>query len=175
MKPPDYVIEAARKAAIQSPCKKSNRGVVLYNPELHDHWEKGYIATVSERDRQVIAGVGWNGPPKHFLCDGSPECKANCGKFCVHAEVRAIRAAGILDDVHDLVLVHVKVSVLGIVVAGGPPSCWQCSREILDVGLRGVWLYEQGGIDGVDAWRYYTAHDFHAATLTNCGIPGAPT
>lgn len=39
-------------------------------------------------------------------------------------------------------LVHVKV-VNGELVAGGPPSCWQCSRTIYDALIGGVWLYER--------------------------------
>lgn len=190
--PPDYVVEAARKAALKSPCQKSKRGVVLFDPGQHDtavHIMEMYSsptgahltrAGFSEagyeiRDRMVIAGSGFNGPPPGFLCDGSQECRADCSKFCLHAEHRAISAAGILDDVHDLELVHVKV-VDGQVIEGGPPSCWQCSREIVDVGLKGVWLFEQP-IDrtAYAGWRYYTAHDFHCATLVHCGIAGVPT
>jgi hypothetical protein len=193
------VIEAAWRAAMNSPCQKSKRGVVAFNPERHDELspvnERGLMGGV--RERHVIAGTGFNGPPRGFLCDGSPECRADCAKFCMHAESRAIRAAGILDDVDMLVLVHVKVAN-DRVVPGGPPSCWQCSREILDVGLRGVWLYETATctcppeevariavssslpphrsdcrpVAGM--WRYYAAYDFHVATLRNCGIAGVP-
>lgn len=171
--PPDYVIEEARKAALKSPCQKSKRGVAVFNPEEaerrrpHMHQHSGNI---------IVAGVGFNGPPLGFRCDGSVECRRDCAKFCLHAEHRAIRAAGILDDVGDLELVHVKV-IGEHVVPGGPPSCWQCSREVVDVGLRGVWLFEviDGDVTGHDlrdvgVWRYYTAYSFHVATLKNCGL-----
>lgn len=184
--PPDYAIEAARNAALRSPCQKSQRGVAAFSRESADAFErspprKDGAFTVRQL---VVTGIGFNGPPKGFLCDGSEACRTDCAKFCLHAEHRAIRAAGILDDVGDLELVHVKV-VLGKVVAGGPPSCWQCSREILDVGVRGVWLYEDvvehiadvgpHVVQPAKVWRYYTALEFHCATLKNCGIAGAPT
>jgi len=167
--PPEYAIDTARRAALESPCQKSKRGVALFNRETAD-----LIVRNGGMYRTMIAGTGFNGPPPGFICDGSEACRADCGKFCVHAEVRGIRAAGILDDVGDLELVHVKV-VGGLVVDSGPPSCWQCSREVLDVGLRGVWLFEQP-VDRTAApgWRYYTAHDFHCATLMHCGIAGVP-
>lgn len=43
----------------------------------------------------------------------------------------------------DVDLIHVELAPDGCVVACGGPSCWQCAREVLDVGfVRGVWLYE---------------------------------
>ncbi len=39
-------------------------------------------------------------------------------------------------------LLHVKIDEAGRVVAGGPPSCWQCSREVAEVRLGYVWLLE---------------------------------
>ncbi len=156
MTPPTYVIEAARQAAMQSPCAKSKRGAVLFNREDADYIERnqslfGYAASMQseverslarrDREREVIAGAGFNGQPLPFTCSGSEHCKRDCGKLCLHAEERAIRAAGALDDVADLELVHVKV-VNGNVVPGGGPSCWQCSRLVVEVKLRGVWLFE---------------------------------
>ncbi len=184
--PSDTVIRRAELAAAKSPCAKSKRGVVL------------------TFDEHVVA-EGFNGPPPGIGCDGSTACRNDCGKRCVHAEMRALRGAatwlgqfphshardggrGLLD------VVHVKLGEDGRVVAGGGPSCWQCSREILDVGfVRGVWLYEAGPskclscrrfedssakleerlrrcpecrseLTRADAWRYYTADEFHQVT-----------
>jgi len=183
--PPDYVIEAARKAALRSPCQKSKRGVAAFyredaeRMELDSTFAEVVIAT-QNRDNVVIASVGWNSPPKGFLCDGSAECRRDCAKFCLHAEHRAIRAAGVIDGLcDDLELVHVKV-IGEQIAAGGPPSCWQCSREIVDVGVHGVWLYEAPthftpASLATGTWHFYTAHDFHCETLKNCGIAGVPT
>ncbi len=94
---------------------------------------------------------------------------------------RAIRAAA--GELHGVLvlgiaprcdLVHVKIGDDGRLVAGGLPSCWQCSRAILDCGfIDGVWLYEEwptsdGGVS--DVWHRYTAESFHRTTLYNCGM-----
>lgn len=125
--PPNVAIARALDAAGLSPCAKSQRGVVAY-------------VTGTDGSPQVISR-GFNGPPGLLPCDGSPSCRTDCAKRCVHAESRAVR-----DLVHHrtpqrIHLVHVK-AVDGELVAGAGPSCWQCSREILDIGIGGVWLYE---------------------------------
>lgn len=195
--PPSYVIEAARKAAIQSPCAKSKRGAALFNRELADQlepggaWAPGSFRRASTPDwdqekaeASVVLAVGFNGPPPTFSCRGTLTCHTACAKICLHAEDRAIRLGCSLDDVADLELVHVKV-VDGQVVAGGGPSCWQCSRTVVEVGLRGVWLYERVlldneaddgtplsaiAIEGDPVWRFYEAKEFHAQTLRTCGL-----
>lgn len=165
-RPPGEVVELAERTAAQSPCSKSKRGVVAY---------------MTTPDVRVLS-VGFNGPPHGFVCDGSPECRATCGKFCVHAELRALWGAwSHLGDAmagHLVQLVHVKIGDAGKLVPGGGPSCWQCSRHILDAGAAGIWLYESpSGVpytladeDAPGAWRYYTAVDFHTITLANTEI-----
>lgn len=156
--PPIWAVEIAIEEARKSPCAKSKRGAVAFSDD-------------GSRAGRLLFGVGCNGPALGG-CDGSEACKASCGKRCVHAEARAIRgAAGATCDV-----VHVKIDERGELAAGGGPSCWQCSRDILDAGISGVWLYERhGGNDGelflvVDRWRYYTAAEFHRLTMAACGI-----
>jgi hypothetical protein len=128
--PPDFAIRAAVEAGKRSPCAKSKRGAAVFNPEDPDPF---------------VFGVGWNAQPEPFACTGSEACRASCGKLCVHAEARAIRGLGsAIALARRLELVHAKV-VDGGLVGGGGPSCWQCSREVLDVGLAGVWLYEDVG------------------------------
>lgn len=155
MKPPDNIIEVARRCALWSPCAKSKRGAVVFDPSYPDG---------------KVLGRGWNHQPRGFACDGSDACRVACGKLCIHAEDAAIR--DVHDDwkcegVGDLELVHVKV-VGEAVVPGGGPSCWQCSRLVVEVGLKGVWLYElapglAGGWPG--EWRFYRAEEFHRLTL----------
>lgn len=173
--PPKWVVRAARAVAVgigfappnEQPsisCHKSQRGVVLYNPELERHRIKIGNPFNVLIAKTIIAGTGRNGPPPPFTCDASDKCRERCNKFCVHAEDRAIREAGSFDDISDLELVHVKV-VDDQVVPGGPPSCWQCSRTIVDAKIRGVWLLE------VDrGWVYRSAEEFHTATLQHCGL-----
>lgn len=156
-KPIESCIAAARHAATLSPCAKSNRGAVVFDPNTGR-----------------IVGRGWNHQPIGYACDGSAACRAACGELCIHAEDAAIRAVPsnlLLDgQMHGLDLVHVKV-VDGQVVPGGGPSCWQCSRLVVDVGIKGVWLYELHEIaylpsDPVPGkWRFYRADEFHRLTL----------
>jgi hypothetical protein len=193
MTPPSHIIEAAVRAARQSPCAKSQRGVVVYS-----------------RSSGIDIASGFNGPPGRGVCARDDACREACGKICVHAEMRALRAArDILKRPEFNVLymaecdaVHVKIGggpVRGLVDGGGP-SCWQCSREVVDVGLGGFWLYEtarcvcpaacgshrhpgedgctcsmhgtgEGGALALGRWRRYNGIEFHAATLLACGLP----
>ena len=161
-RPPPEAIEAAAQAARQSPCMKSKRGVCLY-------------ARLS--DEILIAAAEFNGPPAEIGCDGSEACRAACAQRCVHAEMRALRSVANmkprLNKFHEIL--HVKV-VDGWIVAGGGPSCWQCSREILDIGIDGVWLFQRDvlGSDGISGstWLFYDSLTFHRATLDACEIGG---
>lgn len=155
--PPTEIIELAERIAAKSPCAKSKRGVVAY-------------AEHPSFDGPRIVGHGFNGPPPPFKCDASPTCRATCSKFCIHAELRAIWAAwSYLEGDrkgHQVMLVHVKIDADEKVVPGGGPSCWQCSRHVLEHGLYGVWLYEGTPIRPESAaWRFYTAEAFHRFTL----------
>lgn len=188
--PPDYVIEVARRVGALSPCAKSKRGVVLFNQERADRVNNATgIEPASEierfRDEFVIVSRGFNGPPVGFGCANTGACRSNCAAVCMHAEQRAILTAVGADDVADLELVHVKV-MDGAVVAGGPPSCLQCSRLVVEVALRGVWLYELPTVARANAagvtrgddprhaelaeWRFYNADEFHRTTLANNGL-----
>lgn len=186
--PPQHIIDAAIRAARRSPCAKSKRGVVVY--------------VVSSG---IDIASGYNGPPAGGACAGDAVCRAACGKLCVHAEMRAIRQAHIQLHRRELGIgsmaaceaVHVKVDGPGMMLMpGGGPSCWQCSREVMDVGLAGFWLYEgeqrcscgegcyaphYAKPDGdctcpwhmgdTGQWRRYTATEFHQATLDVNSLP----
>lgn len=156
-------IDAAVVAATLSKCR-SRRGVAIFDREIG-----------------AFRGRGHNGPPDG--CPGREVCAGKCGKLSVHAESRALRAAqtyinlGHPPGPYDLIHVELEPRTLAIVACAGP-LCWQCSREILDVGvIGGVWLYELCGEQQPTAWsnsegrwRRYTAAEFHAATLRNTGI-----
>lgn len=136
MNQPAFVLSALERVAMCSPCAKSKRAAVVFDPLTQKQW-----------------GVGYNTLPKSMVCDGSAACRRDCAKLCMHAESMAIHAAlvhhtaanGVGPDgvgqLAGLHMLHVKV-VDGVIVAGGPPSCWQCSREILEHDLAGMWLYE---------------------------------
>lgn len=167
--PPDNAINWAHRAAGRSPCAKSNRGCAIFDCRSGD-----------------VVATGFNGQPEPFACDGSELCKLDCGKLCLHAEERALdafnRVAAPCEDRTHFAMVHVKVDevmtaskikVAGVIVSGGPPSCWQCSRKIVESGIRGIWLYQhRDSIDmwGKSIWRFYSASDFHVATLKECRL-----
>lgn len=190
--PPPIVIAAAEDQARLSPCGKSKRGAVLFSGT-------------------TIFGVGFNGPPPPMTCRDTGKadrdamlCRRFCGLTCAHAEQRAIRnctlsvSSPFLLKIAHIELVHVKIRmpVLGHsdgLVAGGRPSCEQCSVAILDVGyIAGVWLYEAPTPAEVETWERlckgdsvagsnppgppqptwhrYTALEFHEATLAYRGL-----
>lgn len=193
--PPSLAIEAARASAVWSPCAKSKRGASLF--------------CVAANGAEVLVAVGFNGQPEGFSCTGTEACRRDCAKLCVHAEQRALQQLGCDDrDGNAIVeLVHVKV-VDGLVVSGGPPSCWQCSRLVVEAGIRGVWLFETIACPSDDCamciglfcnacspadlstmpcehasderhrgmqpprgeWNFYTATEFHTATLRECKL-----
>jgi hypothetical protein len=151
--PPRIAIDSAIAAANEGSCGKSRRGVSAYR-------EAGYPYVVAR---------GHNAPPPGFACDGSDACKAACAKVCIHAE------QAVLDQeffgprfAEPVYLVHVK-TVDGKLVAGGGPSCWQCSRAIRAAKNRvaGIWLYLEDGL----RWRLYEPDEFHEQTLIACGLP----
>ena len=161
--PPTEVITLAVGMARMSPCAKSKRGVVAYSDAQAPHLSP------------IILGLGYNHPALG-ICDGSPECKRDCAKLCTHAEAAAVREAmerapsRSMDSEHPIYLVHVKV-VQSYMVPGGGPSCWQCSKLIIDhTAIRGVWLYETTVSAPDPEWKFYTSGDFHIATLLACGI-----
>lgn len=111
-----------------------------------------------------------------------------CAMMCLHAEQRAlrmvldtcIRAEFIADgdfrlSMEDLELVHVKVDARGKLVPSGPPSCWQCAKEIAECAIFGVWLYEQveladGTETGQAQWNFYPTKQFYDRTLKEVGL-----
>lgn len=143
MSPTEALVHAV-DAARRSPCAKSKRGVVVFRPDGGFHF------------------TACNGPPTGFACNGSDACRGSCNKVAVHAEERAIRLAGFHADGAELL--HVKV-VDGEAVPSGAPSCWQCSRVVVDSGIAAVWLLHEDGL------RRYPAAEFHRLTLAACGLP----
>lgn len=150
MKPPDVAVTAALRAAAMSPCAKSKRGVAAF---------------VAYDDSTTVIATGFNGPSGPFMCDGSDACRNDCSKRCVHAEMRCIRTLASHHWRERVQLVHVKLNEPDTVARGGNPSCWQCSREILDSGLAGVWLFQ---LDS--GWRFYSAIDFHTVTSKTANV-----
>jgi hypothetical protein len=71
--PPPIYVATATGYANSSPCKKSKRGAVVFNP-----------AAVAN-DQGLLPppiGSGFNGMPGIAECDGSPACRRDCAKIC---------------------------------------------------------------------------------------------
>lgn len=127
MNPPQNVVDEAVRYARISDCQKSKRGVVIF-----------------DRSGEVVAH-GFNGQPEGFNCSGSAKCRSSCSTIAIHAEIRALRRILMSEskNIGPVDMLHVKV-VDGELVAGGGPSCVQCSKEILDSGVvTRVWLFEE--------------------------------
>jgi len=143
-------LSAAIAAAKQSPCAKSKRGAVIWNPDIG------------------ICGIGYNHTPAPFICGQDDTCREACSKINVHAEQAALlnfrRSERANKSLRDFDMLHVKV-VDDVAVPSGPPSCWQCSKLILACGIKGVWLLHENGL------QRYWAVDFHYLTLEHAGLP----
>lgn len=169
MSPPESAVALALMSARRATCR-NKRGVVVYRLE-----ENGIV---------TVHGSGWNGPPEALPCPGREVCAGTCGQRAVHAEMRALRQVTERSGAK-FELLHVELAGGGGVAPCDGPACWQCSREILDVGfIAGVWLYEEtgpllkarddrGAVAGTmraATWRRYTAEEFHRVTLQRCGM-----
>jgi deoxycytidylate deaminase len=144
----EHLLRAAVEEAMRSPCAKSKRGVVVFT-------------------RRSIVRYGHNHPPLGMACDGSAACREHCNKLCVHAEEAALADLASMNPlpVGPIDMLHVK-AMDGVAVPSGPPSCWQCSRKILDSGLIDtMWLLHAGGLQA------YAPSVFHEMTLRECGLP----
>jgi len=150
-----WALNQAINAAQQSPCVKSQRGVVL--------WRRA-----SEGKRGLYLAAGFNHPPAPFRCDGSVACREACNKVCIHAEADALlKTPTRVPDRWSLTeceMLHIKV-VKGHATASGQPTCWQCSRLVLGAGLKAMWLFHKSGLQS------YTPEEFHRLTLKNNQLP----
>lgn len=147
----ERALKWAVHAASRSRCAKSQRGVVIWLPG----------------DRHPLSD-GTNHQPSPHKCDGSDACRSNCAKLCVHAEADALVNMPDFEFLardHGFHMLHVKV-VDGRPVPSGPPSCWQCSRLILDTkAISTMWLLHAEGL------RSYSTAEFHRLTLEHNHLP----
>lgn len=134
-------IQEAVYVARDSRCDKSKRGVVVVK-------------------NGSIIGRGTNNPPLDLPC--VPEyCRSICNMFCLHGEQNALldtRRNGY--DPSGSRIYHIKVKD-SIQAPSGPPSCVQCSRIVLDEGVKDFVLLYKDGIG------LYEAREFHELSLEN--------
>jgi len=186
--PPKWAIDFAVGTACMSPCQKRKVGISVY---------RCIEALGSGIERTERTGIsGFNGPPVSRCgtlttppasghCDGSKACRDSCGRRCVHAEFRAIDTISTYGRRYSLTtdqmrMVHVKLDGAGKLIPNDGPSCVECSKHILDVGVGGIWLYQDSVWHTVlDAqereaieprWIYYDAERFHRETCVRLGV-----
>lgn len=154
------IVRQTVAVAAGSPCAKSKRGVAIWGGSFDHPDQHGWPFLLIEH----------NSPPQGFSCLGREVCGNHCNKVAVHAEERALlRVAKSVEpcqfSTQGASMLHVKV-IDGELVQSRAPSCWQCSRMILEAGVESIWLYH------VTGWEEYSTLEFHQQTLKNCGLPG---
>ena len=185
--PPEVVAEAVA-AARQSPCAKSRRGVVIFDPDQVDKIMLEYPGNFAYRRLEWLSATGYNAPPEPMYCNANdlrqygaaPEScftRSNCGKVAMHAEANALiqltcnRALSHMDGFH---MLHVEIDREDAPMSCDGPSCWQCSKAILADGrISRVWLLQTALVHpgtailgfGEARWVGWSALDFHCATL----------
>lgn len=123
-----YINEAA-KAALNSLCLRSRCGsVIVKNDE--------------------IIGRGFNSPPlnkklEYCFKDELPDTFKSDRTCCVHAEQRAIMDAlrNYPNEIIGSRLYFIRLDPNGNKIKAGEPYCTICSKMALDVGIKGICVY----------------------------------
>ena len=134
------LLDFAHVFARNSPCKKSQCGVVLDIP--HESFFSG-----------------WDHPPQGVPCDLELLCgSVHCRDYTIHAEADALLKALALDnDPTGGIMYHMTVKH-GIGVPTGGPSCLPCATLVKQYSLRFV-LFEERRGKGVPV--LYDPHEFY--------------
>jgi len=134
------MLEAVAQAGYAS-CGKDKRGVVIV------------------KEGKVI-GQGANGPPPGFVCS-PPYCEGICTVYSVHAEMRAIAYAvkhGFGQDLQDSRMYHAR-TIEGFLVDSRKPRCAQCSKHLIEFGIRDFVLKHAEG------YFLYPSDELHRLSL----------
>ncbi len=133
-----YMAEAI-KAAVNSPCEKSKRGIVIV------------------KDNEII-GAGYNKPPFESGCVPNV-CRDICADYCEHAEVFAgLDSLKKNKDPSGGRMYHAKIQE-GFLKDCGPPSCVRCSSLASVIGIKDFVLQHKGG------YGLYEMREFHELSL----------
>jgi len=133
-------IKLAAEETKNSRCSKSNRGVVIVKDDI------------------TLLGKGTNNPPGKVECL-TERCYEICNEYAVHAEQNAIiEALRNGKNIEGTRMYHVKVKNDEIKYSGGP-SCVQCSKLVLETGIKNFVLKHRGG------YGLYEAEEFHELSL----------
>lgn len=142
--PPDWIVDLAVEAAMQSPCL-SRRGAVIWLEGRGGVWH---------------AASGHNHKPCFARqCTSNDACKLTCRSEAVHAEEHAIIDA--LKNRYNVLganMLHVKVKN-GAIVPSGQPSCLECAKLIVASGIEFMWLFHEEG------WQRYRSEEFYLMSI----------
>jgi len=152
----EYYLELAAKEAIESTCKKSQRGAVVV--KIHNvissyyHLGKGHNKVTDEKYCNPCIREHIKDNSRVELCSA------------IHAEQMAILEAARHCknfDLSDSRLYHIKVKN-GKMVPSGKPSCTVCSRLIVGSGISEVVLWHPEG------YAIYDAEEFNELSFKYC-------
>ena len=134
-------MEIAVRTAINSPCVKDNRGVIIVNGGK-------------------IVGRGVNAPPPPFKCEPG-YCEGSCRLSAVHGEMNAIIEAGKNGySAEGGTMYHARVKN-GVLQDSREPRCADCSKHILQAGISYFVLKHEKG------HALYDTKEFHRISLEN--------
>lgn len=134
---PEEYVRLMRQCAYKASCAGDKRGAVLVRVE----------------DGEVL-GFGWNGLHKGIDCGGG--C-AECSKWALHAEQRALLDARRVYDLSGTDMIHGRFEgVDWALQAGRGPRCMECMKLLLEAGVEGLWLFV-----GVGVWERFVVEDFY--------------
>ncbi len=122
-----YYMKLAAETAMQSPCQRDKRGVVIVNNHLK------------------VIGAGYNAPPQGYKCE--PKCcEPTCKNYAIHAEMNAIiDAVKNRENLEDSRMYHARVNENGEILPSRKPRCYLCSKHILGFGIKEfVLMHEEG-------------------------------
>lgn len=148
-----WALGEAVKAAKESPCQKSARGVIIWDPNIRVGCH--YVTAT-------------NHLPFGYGCTGSATCKQVCSEACIHAEEQAIfnwfngpqKESGM--QIRFTELLHIKYDrTLDAAMPSKASSCVSCAKIILDLGIKVVWLLLESG------FKPYTAKEFFEEAIRN--------
>jgi hypothetical protein len=161
-RPDQLALISALHVGARSPCRKSRRGVVAFNPA-----EEGSI--YSWAHNRLPVGE----------CDGSSACRQACGDRCIHAEAAAMLRLPneIVTGCHTRTVLA-GVELIHVKMRAETPSDWHCPAGLLaDPDDLDAKVETVNDIDGniVNVWRALTYspaelaelcdHPVHEATL----------
>lgn len=177
MQPSDKVIQHVIDAARRSPCMKSKRGAAVVGADgtLVAAWNtlpRPFQCDGSEACRRDCGERCVHAEEQALLIAASAQLLRPCE--VVHIKVApdpSATAATVDADVMRALNVSAGLAPDAVAppvplmpVPSGPPSCIECAKLMLSIGITAVWLLHENG------WRRYPTEAFYRLTLKELGL-----